>query len=130
MMGGAGFIESHLCEHLLEQNCEVIGLDNFDPYYDVAIKKNNLLQCHGNPNFTFYESDIRDKAVLEKIFTMHAEAIKASNGNIVHLAAKAGIAGQRRSKAYLNKDKYLADTLRVYQKALKAKKAFGLQAAL
>ncbi|MGB1398306.1 MAG: NAD-dependent epimerase/dehydratase family protein, partial [Planctomycetota bacterium] len=37
--GGAGFIGSHVCEHLLQRGDEVISLDNLDDYYDPSIKK-------------------------------------------------------------------------------------------
>ena len=36
--GGAGFIGSHLCETLLRDGRTVVTLDNFDPFYDPAIK--------------------------------------------------------------------------------------------
>jgi len=40
--GAAGFIGSHTAEALLRRGTPVLGIDNFDPYYDVAIKRHNL----------------------------------------------------------------------------------------
>ena len=40
--GAAGFIGSHLCDQLLSQDFNVVGLDNFDEFYDPDIKKNNI----------------------------------------------------------------------------------------
>lgn len=83
--GAAGFIGSHLCESLLENDFHVIGIDNFDPFYDPLIKKKNLENFQEHPNFRFYEVSINNIASLEKIFSEH------SFSHIVHLAAKAGV---------------------------------------
>jgi UDP-glucuronate 4-epimerase len=40
--GCAGFIGSHVCEKLLKDNIEVIGIDNLDPYYDIRLKEKNI----------------------------------------------------------------------------------------
>ena len=40
--GGAGFIGSHLVEHLLQEGQRVICIDNFDPFYEPKIKQANL----------------------------------------------------------------------------------------
>lgn len=49
--GAAGFIGSHLVERLLQLGCSVIGVDDFDPWYDQNQKKNNLRGIVQNPNF-------------------------------------------------------------------------------
>jgi UDP-glucuronate 4-epimerase len=83
--GTAGFIGSHLCEKLLDQGNEVIGIDNFDDYYDPQIKRKNIENCVKNNKFTLFEHDIRDFDKINKIF-------KDKNINaVVHLAAKAGV---------------------------------------
>lgn len=83
--GAAGFIGSHLCETLLERNKEVVGIDNFDPFYDPDIKKRNLRNSQENPQFHFHEASIIDISVLEKIFAQYQIS------QIIHLAAKAGV---------------------------------------
>ena len=58
--GGAGFIGSHLSEQLLALNYHVVGIDNFDPFYDISIKKNNLKGFIDHPHFEFMELDLDD----------------------------------------------------------------------
>ena len=83
--GGAGFIGSHLCEKLLENNYKVICLDNFNDYYDPRIKKDNIGNSLKNRNFIFVKGDILDKECLDSIFS------KYDIYKIVHLAAIAGV---------------------------------------
>jgi nucleoside-diphosphate-sugar epimerase len=59
--GCAGFIGSHLCEHLLTKGYEVLGIDNFlNQSYSAEIKKNNLTSLLEDENFTFLELDLLD----------------------------------------------------------------------
>lgn len=83
--GCAGFIGSHLTERLLAANYNVIGVDNFNSYYDPAIKRSNISQALKNKSFRLIEADIRDKEKMEKIFQ------KNRIEKIVHLAACAGV---------------------------------------
>jgi len=83
--GGAGFIGSNLTDALLKQKHNVVCLDNFDNFYDPAIKRLNIRQALNSPNYFLVEGDIRDSAVLGKIFREHQIDI------VVHLAAKAGV---------------------------------------
>jgi len=78
--GAAGFIGSHVCEALLARGDEVIGVDNFDPFYARAIKERNLGALTGRPGFQLRELDC-------------AEAGLPWDGvaGVVHLAAKAGV---------------------------------------
>ncbi|GJM25355.1 MAG: epimerase [Phycisphaerae bacterium] len=82
--GAAGFIGSHLCERLLELGHRVIGFDNFDDFYDPAIKRDNLSECLSNKSFSMHEGDIRDADAVAKLFSGDIEAV-------VHLAARAGV---------------------------------------
>lgn len=82
--GCAGFIGSHLTEKLLTLNYNVIGIDNFDPYYDINIKKQSLSNSLKNRNFNFVELDLSDKALLENEQFKNVDLI-------VHLAGKAGV---------------------------------------
>jgi nucleoside-diphosphate-sugar epimerase len=79
--GCAGFIGSHLCEELVKNN-EVIGIDNFDLFYDKYIKQLNINNLLKHPNFKFLEIDIRSNLVSE---------IPETIDFIIHLAAKAGV---------------------------------------
>ena len=83
--GGAGFIGSHICDALLDRGDCVVCVDNFDSYYDPAIKEKNIKQCLLNSNFELYKVDVRDFEKLGKIFE------KEKIDKIVHLAAKAGV---------------------------------------
>ena len=49
LTGAAGFLGSHLAEALLARGDEVLGLDNFDPYYDVARKERNVAGSRPGP---------------------------------------------------------------------------------
>jgi len=83
--GAAGFIGSHLSERLCARGDEVIGYDNFDPFYPRADKERNLAKLRGEARFTFVEGDIRDGDKLERVFSeKHPEVV-------VHLAALAGV---------------------------------------
>ena len=83
--GGAGFIGSHLSQALLARDCQVVVLDNFDDFYDPAIKHSNLRHCLDHTGFTLIRGDIRDSSVLESLFADSPVDV------IVHLAAKAGV---------------------------------------
>lgn len=83
--GGAGFIGSHLVERLLAEGNRVIGLDNFDNFYDPALKRRNLTRALQNPKFRLVEGDLRDEGILEKVFCEEKIEI------VAHLAARAGV---------------------------------------
>jgi UDP-glucuronate 4-epimerase len=81
--GAAGFIGSHLSEKLLELGHQVIGIDNFDPFYARNTKEDNLKIALKNPLFSFHELDITSTSDFEK----WPDKIDI----VVHLAAKAGV---------------------------------------
>lgn len=86
--GAAGFIGSHLVERLLARGARVVGVDNFDPFYDPAVKRRNLQAALASGAFALVEADIRDGAAL-------TDAVRAAGGGdadaVVHLAACAGV---------------------------------------
>ena len=82
--GAAGFIGSHLCEALLAQGQTVVGIDNFDSFYDPAIKRANVAACLARAGFSLAEGDIRDTAFVGDVLEEGVDAI-------VHLAARAGV---------------------------------------
>lgn len=57
--GAAGFIGSHLVEALLKQGQQVIGIDEFNSYYDPTLKRKNIAHLHNNPNFELIEEDVQ-----------------------------------------------------------------------
>ena len=82
--GAAGFIGSHLCQRLLADGWAVVGVDNFDDFYDPQIKRRNISDCLKNKNFQLVEADIRDGEAMDKAA---GEDVRI----IVHLAAMAGV---------------------------------------
>ena len=60
--GGAGFIGSHLCERLLKEGNKVLTIDNFNDYYDPAIKRSNIEEIIE----TFYLSDKSAMDAIDK----------------------------------------------------------------
>ncbi|MCH7758580.1 MAG: GDP-mannose 4,6-dehydratase, partial [Thaumarchaeota archaeon] len=67
--GCAGFIGSHLVDDLLRKNWEILGLDNFHPYYSRKLKELNLKNAKGSKNFRFIEGSILSKEDLAGIVT-------------------------------------------------------------
>ena len=81
--GAAGFIGFHLVKRLLARGDTVIGVDNLNGYYDVALKRARLDQLRGEPRFRFVEADIADRDAMQRLF----EPFDA----VVNLAAQAGV---------------------------------------
>ncbi len=84
--GGAGFIGSHLVDRLLgEGGWRITVIDDFNDFYDPAIKRANIDLHLANPNFSLIEADIRDFYSLHEVFN------EQQFDCIVHLAARAGV---------------------------------------
>ena len=83
--GGAGFIGSHLVGRLLADGARVTVLDNFNDFYDPAIKRANVIAHQQYDNYTLVEGDIRDATLVERVFR------KGSFDQVIHLAAMAGV---------------------------------------
>jgi UDP-glucuronate 4-epimerase len=83
--GAAGFIGSHTVDALLDRGGEVVGIDNFDPFYDPAIKRENLADALRHPGFTLETVDVRDTTAMQRVIERAAPDV------IVHLAARAGV---------------------------------------
>ncbi|MBL8134277.1 MAG: SDR family NAD(P)-dependent oxidoreductase [Anaerolineae bacterium] len=81
--GGAGFIGSRLALRLLAQQEPIVILDNFNDYYDPAIKRANIAALGGQA--AVVEGDIRDEACIERLFQTY------SIRRVAHLAAMAGM---------------------------------------
>lgn len=82
--GAAGFIGSRLSRALLQRGDEVVGIDNFDPYYDIALKMRHLNDLE-SPRFRLVRGDLRDAAMLRTLF--EAEGFEA----VAHIGALAAV---------------------------------------
>lgn len=83
--GTAGFIGSHVAMRLLDRGCKVVGVDNLNPYYDIALKQARLDCLLSNPEYRHVHADLADRAAMERLFATH------SARRVVHLAAQAGV---------------------------------------
>lgn len=83
--GAAGFIGSHTAERLLDRGDEVVGFDNFNAFYDPAIKRRNAAALAARRGFTMVEGDLCDEPCLDRLFEG-----RRFDG-VVHLAAWAGV---------------------------------------
>jgi UDP-glucuronate 4-epimerase len=82
----------------LSKGEEVIGIDNFDDYYDVEIKKRNIEGLIGSKSFSFYNDDICDIITNDKYRSKKFDVI-------IHLAAKVGVSGSIKDpQAYIEKN--------------------------
>lgn len=106
--GAAGFIGSHLCERLLADGHDVLGLDAFLPYYPRSAKEVNLAHCRAHPRFTLHERDLRTDTLSD--LTEGTEVV-------FHLAAMAGLA-----KSWSDFDSYASCNLIATQRLLEAVK--------
>lgn len=83
--GAAGFIGMHTARALLAQGAEVVGVDNFDPYYDVTLKQARLATLAGTPGFAFIGADLAEVDATAELFRTGRFT------HVVHLAAQPGV---------------------------------------
>ncbi|HTY03078.1 MAG TPA: NAD-dependent epimerase [Rhodocyclaceae bacterium] len=83
--GAAGFIGMYVAERLLARGDTVVGIDNLNDYYDVALKEARLARLKPNPAFRFVRLDLADREGMAALFA--SERPDA----VVHLAAQAGV---------------------------------------
>ncbi len=83
--GAAGFIGFHTAKQLLERGDTVVGLDNFNDYYDVDLKNSRAAILNDYPNFKMVRLDLNDRDGIEKLF--NDEGLE----KVIHLAAQAGV---------------------------------------
>jgi UDP-glucuronate 4-epimerase len=69
--GAAGFIGSHVARRLLAQDERLLLVDNFNDFYDPALKRANAAPLHTHPLATFVETDIRDADAMQRLFAEH-----------------------------------------------------------
>lgn len=83
--GVAGLVGSHLAEQLLAAGRTVVGVDNFNDYYNVDQKRANVAGFLDHPKFTLIEKDIRDVQAMSDAFATHKPDA------VAHLAAMANV---------------------------------------
>ncbi|EJG2210265.1 MULTISPECIES: NAD-dependent epimerase [Proteus] len=83
--GAAGFIGFHLIKKLIQQGETVVGIDNLNDYYEVALKEARLNLLNQLDNFSFSFIDLADREKIAQLF----EAEKFDR--VIHLAAQAGV---------------------------------------
>ncbi len=80
--GAAGFVGSHLCESLIRDGLDVVGIDAFIPYYSPEIKRRNLESVRKDPRFEFLQLDLRTDSL--------DQALEGCD-TVIHLAAMPGL---------------------------------------
>lgn len=85
--GAAGFIASQVCEKLLVQGIDVVGIDNINDYYDIRLKHYRVERLKKHKNFHFEKLDIENLSGIEKLFSQHKFEV------VFNLAARAGVRG-------------------------------------
>lgn len=107
--GTAGFIGFFLAKHLLEKNCQVVGIDNMNDYYDPNLKDFRLKQLRTFDQFTFIKGDISNKELILSIFKKHNPNV------VVNLAAQAGV-----RYSLVNPDAYIQSNIIGFYNILEA----------
>ncbi|WP_293225295.1 NAD-dependent epimerase [Ottowia sp.] len=83
--GCAGFIGMHCAQALLARGERVVGIDNLNAYYDVALKQARLQRLLPHPGFAFEHLDVADRAAMRALFA------RVRPTRVLHLAAQAGV---------------------------------------
>ncbi|MDG1750623.1 MAG: NAD-dependent epimerase [Thalassotalea sp.] len=83
--GAAGFIGFHVSQKLCEQGHQVVGIDNLNDYYDVALKHARLKELSPFEDFSFIQLDLADREGIAALFA------KEKFDRVIHLAAQAGV---------------------------------------
>ncbi len=113
--GGAGFIGSSLIEELLKKGHCVLCVDNFDEYYNVEFKKENI-RLLKNKNLKVLKIDIEDRGRLRKALARY------HFDKVIHLAARVGV-----RNSFMNPDKYIKTNVLGTLNILKLAKELGVK---
>lgn len=109
--GMAGFIGSNLVKQIYQEapSAIIIGIDNMNDYYDVALKEFRLNELAMYPTFTFIRGNIADKALVTELFEKYKPSV------VVNLAAQAGV-----RYSITNPDEYVESNLVAFFNILEA----------
>ena len=115
--GAAGFIGSNLVMELFKtaESVHIVGMDNMNDYYDVAIKEyrleqiQDIVQGHPGSEWTFIRRSIADKEAVDEVFKRYAPSV------VVNLAAQAGV-----RYSITNPDAYIESNLIGFYNILEA----------
>ena len=114
--GSCGFIGFHLSKYFLEKNNSVVGIDNFNSYYSVKLKKDRLKELNKNKKFKNFKFDLQNKKKINAIFS------KFKFDYVFHLAAQAGV------RYSINEPrKYIDSNINGYYNVLEACKNFKIK---
>lgn len=96
--GAAGFIGYHVCRRLLEEGGhEVLGLDNFNDYYPVSLKRDRMARLTACPGFSAVEGDLAEGELYASVHQSFRPE------GVVHLGAQAGVRySLERPEAYVS----------------------------
>lgn len=95
--GAAGFIGFHLSRRWLRQGFPVVGIDNLNDSYTVALKQDRVRQLQQLKGFRFHQLDIEQADALEPLFTRYTFT------HVVHLAAQTGVRSSTKNpQAHIN----------------------------
>ena len=83
--GAAGFIGMHTSKALLDKGYNVVGIDNFNDYYDVQLKKDRLALISDHENFVCHTMDLADRPAIAELFE------REKFDRVINLAAQAGV---------------------------------------
>ena len=114
--GGAGFIGFYLSKRLLEKGARVIGFDNLNDYYEVALKEARLEILKQFSGYTFVKGDLADKEAVSSVFQKYTPDIA------VNLGAQAGV-----RYSIDNPDAYISSNLIGFYNILEGCRHFGIE---
>ena len=114
--GGAGFIGFYLSKRLLEKGARVIGFDNLNDYYEVALKEARLEILKQFSGYTFVKGDLADKEAVSSVFQKYTPDIA------VNLGAQAGV-----RYSIDNPDAYISSNLIEFYNILEGCRHFGIE---
>jgi UDP-glucuronate 4-epimerase len=113
--GAAGFIGMHVAKALLDAGAQVTGVDSFDPYYDVGLKRTRVAQLTPHPRFAFERVDLADGVACARLFA-------GGFDRVVHLAAQPGV-----RYSLVNPDAYVRNNLVAFGHVLEGCRHSGVK---
>ena len=112
LTGSAGFIGMHTALRLLDAGKRVVGVDNFDPYYDPKLKESRAAVLEKHPNFSLARIDLANPDAVASLFE------NTQPRSVIHLAAQPGVRhGIDHPRTYMNAN--LAATLNIFEESQK-----------